>query len=178
MRTLQKGNWWLPGRVPEWVTDMLICQLRYWRLYSAFLRDTHGESLKSDIQYQGPRAPGEFSVDSHAEEEASWVDSLCVVHSLCGTRRLPRNHFTDPLSFSLQRHACLPPSSLQGVTSRSSLNMSVSLIYSVSTRPYFYFFWQFHSLRSLWAPLCYNRKQNPVNTFPTSKALISHHLPC
>lgn len=125
-----------------------ICQLRYWRLYPAFLRNSHGASLESDIQKQGPPGTGEFSVDSHAKEEVSWVDRLWVASSLCRTRRQARNRFTDPLSFSLQCHACLPPSSLHCVTGRSSFNMFLCVSF---TCPDFYFFWQFHSFWSLWA---------------------------
>lgn len=127
MTTLQKGNWWLPGRVPEWGQKCSFVR----GLYSAFLRNTHGESLKSDIENQGPPATGELSVDSHAEEEASWADSLRVVHSLCRTRKLPGNHFNDPLSFSFQHHACLPLSSLQGVTSRPLLNLSLCVSFTL-----------------------------------------------
>lgn len=98
-----------------------------------------------------------YKIKDHLEQLSSLLtitprrrcpDRLWVASSLCRTRRQPRNHFTDPLSFSLQCHACLPPSSLHCVTGRSSFNMFLCISF---TCPDFYFFWQFHSFWSLWA---------------------------
>lgn len=177
MAIFQKQNWWLPRHATGWEPDMLICHVRYQRLYSLFLRNTHRESFKSGIQNKGASERGgisEFSVHSHAEKESSlsWQSVSCLW-------RWHANHFTNPLSLSLQCRACLSLPSLQSITGRSSLiyfcvshvlRIHMPLFLFLSTVP--------QLLVSTVSPVLPTQNKKTTNTFPTSRALISHHLPC
>lgn len=146
-------------------------------LYSLFLRNTHRESFKSGIQNKGASERGgtsQFSVHSHAEQERSlsWQSVRCP-------GRWHANHFTNPLSLSLQCCACLSLPSLQSITGRSSLicfcvshglRIHMPLFLVLSTAP--------QLLVSMVSPVLLTQNKKPTNTFPTSRALVSHHLPC